>query len=263
LMFLGSAKSIFRTSTRVLWTLFAATFLLKLGATVAYYALHLDGLSFTELVPTMQGEHMEVLWWQTLLLYCPIFRVSEFLLGIVLAKMFMAQRDAEGVGGAPSMVASIPAIFVLAFYVAAAIVAGVYLPHLALGVVLIPVQALVIYRLAFPVSSWTGLLSAPMILLGEASYALYMFHDAVAKWVDAPLKLDVSSGAGVHSKQLLIHLGCAIVAVVLSVVIYKLIEVPSRREVRDRLGKYLLTPRQPREAPILTAPMASMSEGAA
>jgi peptidoglycan/LPS O-acetylase OafA/YrhL len=259
-MFFGSSKSLVRISSRLLWIIFAAAFGVKCGTTVAYYVLHLDNLSFAQLMPPFESTHHPYLLWQMLIVYCPIFRVSEFLLGILLARMFMAQRDASTEGGPISILARTPAALILAIYAAAALAFGAWLPQLAQGVVLMPVQALVIYRLAYPVAPWTGLLSAPMLLLGEASYALYLFHLPIARWVNALLKVDSTSGPSLGPGRPLVQLLITMLAIVLSIAIFKLIEVPGRRAIRDRLGRFLLAARRPGESSMLATPAVATSD---
>jgi peptidoglycan/LPS O-acetylase OafA/YrhL len=259
-MFLSSPKSQVRISTKVVCAIFASTFFAKCAVILAYYFLHLDHLSFAQLMPPFERTHHPYLWWQMLIVYCPIFRVSEFFLGILLARIFMAQRDAGTDRGTPSIIARTPAGFVLTLYAATALLTGAWLPQLAQDLVLIPVKALVIYRLAYPVAPSTGLLSAPMLLLGEASYALYLFHAATAMWVNALLKVDAISGSTLRLGRPLIQLFCAILAIVLSVAIVKLIEVPGRRALRDWLNKLPAVTTAAGESSMLAAPAATMSD---
>lgn len=159
----------------------------------------------------------------------PLVRWPEFLAGIGLA----------GLVGAWSPVSRRTASALLALgcgWLAAIIVAGAALP--ARGVPLVPVAlpafvAIVAacWALRHHASGWLD--AAPLVLLGEASYALYLFHAPAHAYLLAVVKR--VAGPGLDATWGVFALYVALV-LPLSTFIYTAFERPSRARLRSRLG---------------------------
>jgi peptidoglycan/LPS O-acetylase OafA/YrhL len=106
---------------------------------------------------------------------------------------------------------------------------GSVLPYLLLhNGLLDPLFALLIYNLASGEGPLAALLSLPaMVVLGEASYALYILHIPLWDWMTYVLsRLHMVPGFVALS---LLHLG---VAVGLAILTLRLVEQPARRALR-------------------------------
>jgi peptidoglycan/LPS O-acetylase OafA/YrhL len=110
---------------------------------------------------------------------------------------------------------------------------GSALPYLLLHNGLVdPLFALLIYSLATGEGPLAALLSLPaMVVLGEASYALYILHIPLWDWMTYALsRLHIAPGFVALS---LVHLG---VAMGLSILTLRTVERPARRALRQALA---------------------------
>ena len=107
--------------------------------------------------------------------YHPLVRLPEFLIGVVLGHLYLKQRSVRYLPPAGLMAGVILAIIVL----------GDGLPLLLLGNgLLAPIVAVLIFQLAAR-AGWLSraLAQRPLVLLGEASYAMYLLHVPLHAWL--------------------------------------------------------------------------------
>ena len=151
----------------------------------------------------------------------PIFRVPEFLIGMLAGRMFI-----EGAGR--NLVSRIPSVAIFALTALAFIGVGVFSYPLRHGALLSPLFALLIYRLAIGSGKMAALLSAaPLLLLGEASYALYITHSPILTFLEHYLpSLPVAALFALYAAG----------TVSLSVFVFLVIETPARRAIRRRFS---------------------------
>ncbi len=166
--------------------------------------------------------------WLDFLKFNPLVRLPEFLLGIVLGKFFLtnASRNTLGEKWSPalSLVALAGITIVLAF--------SPRLPYVLLHNGLIaPLFALLIYTLAVgrgPLVSFLSL--APIVFLGEASYALYILHAPIWDWLHRiKVQFDLQINDAESVGYFLTYLAILFIA---SIVIFKWIEIPARDVIR-------------------------------
>lgn len=146
----------------------------------------------------------------------PILRLPEFILGLVLARMFLARPELR--------IKHRDTVSILAFLGILTVLAlrpgeGVFTQAL-----LIPLFALLIYALASGPGILSGFLSLPfLVLLGEASYALYILQVPI---MDAVFRV-----LGNNGRTFLLGIftltGCPIAS-------YLYFETPVRRWIRNR-----------------------------
>jgi peptidoglycan/LPS O-acetylase OafA/YrhL len=149
----------------------------------------------------------------------PLLRLPEFLLGIGLGVLYL-----DGIRvPKPRTVALICVASLLAIF---GVLADISYPALHNGF-LAPIYGLLILALA---SSPDTLNRPVLVLLGEASYSLYLFHIPVYYWCEAAAK---RLGWDHNSA---FYVGYLVLAVLASIVSYKLIEVPGRMFVRSRFA---------------------------
>lgn len=198
-----------------------AFYALLVGPWIVYQLMQPDG----PLAHWNWGYH-----WMMLLWYAPLPRWPEFLLGVVLGRLFVVQRAAGGAAPLPEWMATAAFGLVLVF-----VYAG--LPSLVPNLVFVPFFkdlltpfiAILIYTVAWQQGRVSALLALPpATILGEASYALYILHWPMWLWVEHYLHLSVAGWAGTGA--LLVVYLASITA--LSVLVLYQIEQPARRLIR-------------------------------
>jgi peptidoglycan/LPS O-acetylase OafA/YrhL len=163
------------------------------------------------------------LMWLNVVKFNPLARLAEFLVGVCLGFLFL--RNSVNRKWATPLVLGGLLIFALgtAFHS--------HIPYTILhDSLFIPAFAAIIYGLALR-PSWAGVLELkPLVLLGDASYSLYLLHSIVIGIYFSPFNPDSPPR---HQSFLGIVGGIAI-AVVVSVLVYWLIEQPARRKLRPK-----------------------------
>jgi peptidoglycan/LPS O-acetylase OafA/YrhL len=178
--------------------------------------------------------------WLKFLKYNPLVRLPEFLMGVALGRLFVARMSTTPAGHTArianparlSVVALVTSACALS-YVPTMLGPGSALPYLLLHNGLVdPLFALLIYSLASGEGPLAALLSLPaMVVLGEASYALYIVHIPLWDWMTYALsRLHMAPGFVALS---LLHLG---VAMGLSLLTLRVVEQPARRALRQALA---------------------------
>jgi peptidoglycan/LPS O-acetylase OafA/YrhL len=152
------------------------------AAFVGGYALTFTApLLYLWLAPDGPGPatHDTYTFWLNVLRYDPIVRLPEFLLGILLGSLYLraewppSVRALLGSPAAATALSAGAAVLVLAFLAASG---SIPYPLLHNGL-LVPVFALLIVSLAPGRGALAACLATPaMVLLGEASYSLYLIH---------------------------------------------------------------------------------------
>lgn len=163
----------------------------------------------------------------------PLFRIGEFILGILLAIGF--QRGFRlRIGVKPALL-----VMVLAYVAALAlgpVLARLGLPHFRAfaDLMVLPASCLLIHAAAASdMRHRDGWLRAkPLVALGDASFALYMIHFLILQvWVDVFGSADAGSIAGYATL-----LALCVVSVAASIAAYRWYEHPLERVLRARLG---------------------------
>lgn len=199
------------------------------------------------------GAYVAVIWWMNVVLhtegqtqyivlvYNPLLRYSEFLGGCLTGLAFLQLQAgtwprAAWLTGTDARARRVRDAIVLLALVAAGVRIGLpdyvgpemwrWLLDVAMkyGIFIVPFSALIL-AVASGRTFLSGLLAQPwMVLLGEASYALYIIHWSVTTF----LRLGWLGAAGTPAVHLLFLLG----TVGASVLCYRFIEVPWRRRLR-------------------------------
>jgi peptidoglycan/LPS O-acetylase OafA/YrhL len=166
--------------------------------------------------------------WLTVLKFNPVLRLPEFLMGVVLGRLFALEapsRERTGSLMAPAAALLMLGVFAFSQHV------PFPLMHNAL---LAPVYALLVYGLARG-GGWLGglLARAPMVRLGEASYSLYIFQYPVWLGVGA---LAVAAGPWVElSSPRVLFAVFLPVMIGVSLLCHRYVEAPLRARVRSAL----------------------------
>ncbi len=185
--------------------------LISLAISVAYIIFHPDGAD------KINSPEVTLLW-KNLRSFNPIVRLPEFLVGILAGRLFLIAKRKNWLGTICILGGS--AVIVLITAVAARIPN----PLISAGF-LSPAFAAIIFGVALE-PRWTRFLALrPLVLLGEASYSLYLLHAFVIEHAFyAPLHLPYA-----------IRVAFSVVAAIgVSIACYRWIEEPARRLLRPK-----------------------------
>jgi len=185
---------------------------------VAYMFLRPDG--FTEYNITTSSLQMNVLKFN------PLARLPEFIIGMLLGRMYLERRTESRKFGAALTLLAITLLLVM-------LAPSIQLPYPLLhNGLLIPVVGLLIYGVA--VGGWPArlLAASPFVRLGQGSFSLFVLHYPLWHWVNA-----ADRGLGLNwSSSLLFLVGYVALAFAVAIVSYHWIEVPMRKLISSRLG---------------------------
>ncbi len=157
--------------------------------------------------------------WMNFVKYDPLVRLPEFVLGMLLGCLYI-QNGKSKWGNSLAVIALILLIPTLACS------SSIPYPLLHDGL-LDPLFALLIYGLA-SAGLLSRILALPgLLLLGEASYSLYILHGPIASWMNA---LGKSHGLMVQSSRAYFSL-YVVITLLLSIAIFKLVEMPIRHRI--------------------------------
>jgi peptidoglycan/LPS O-acetylase OafA/YrhL len=181
--------------------------------------------------------------WLEVAAYNPLLRLPQFLLGVVLGRLF-SQRVSEGrgLGPAASAQAAVAAVACLGIFVAPWSGAALAFKELAL----MPAFALLIWGLADGRSPLARVLEQPWaVRLGEASYALYILHSPMGFYVRL-LDHRLGPGLAASSPRAFFAVYVAL-SILVSLGVFFWLEEPARRWLRARLSR-----RAPVSAPFVS-----------
>lgn len=165
--------------------------------------------------------------WLTVLKFQPLLRLPEFLLGIVVGRLYMTRASDR-----PRRAAALSTGAALVLLLVLTDSAHIPYPLLHNGL-LAPLFALLIYGLADGSGALARALgSSWLVLLGEASYALYILHIPLGLWRDA-LAGELPALAGLQ--PLAAATLFVAVAVLVAVLVLRGFEEPARRAIRAML----------------------------
>jgi peptidoglycan/LPS O-acetylase OafA/YrhL len=169
----------------------------------------------------------------------PLLRLPEFLVGIILCKLYLAER-ARNHSSFCARHGSFLYLAGLAFTAAVVICHDRIPSGFLVDELFMPASVAVILGLCFsrdPISRWLS--TRHMLFLGQASYAVYLLHVALFSYFAAAAKRFHHTDA----QQLLLDLFYLVSLLALSFVVFVKLEEPARRAIIKRLRRG--TPRQP------------------
>jgi peptidoglycan/LPS O-acetylase OafA/YrhL len=200
--------------------------LVSLFFSLLYFLLHPDGISKINSAET-------TLLWKNVLSFNPLARLPEFMAGVYTGRLFLARRNNPRSDNPRSNDRRIndrrvatPLILggVAVVVTIAALVGRIPSPLISAGF-LSPAFAAIIYGLALQ-PKWASFLEVRwLVLLGDASYSLYLLHSIVITKVFDALA---------YFPWWCRVCGAILAAVGASILSYRLIEEPGRRILRPR-----------------------------
>jgi peptidoglycan/LPS O-acetylase OafA/YrhL len=184
-------------------------------------------------------EHLQDSFVRWLLYFSPYMRCGEFILGTFMAQLYVTLErrrvsDRENLIGAAVFFAAAASVIVITYLNYSPEVGMNLFRKMNMNFALAPTAALLIFCGArYDNAASRMLMSRPFVLLGEASYSIYLVHDVV---LAGAVEL---TGSAVHGiAYYLVKLALLITAVLLiSLTLYTYYELPARKWLRRRWGK--------------------------
>jgi len=181
--------------------------------------------------------------WAGFLYYLPLLRLPEFALGVLLAQAFLLLKPQEATllnqpsKAIPICIATIIGVFALFSF------PHPIWTHVWTAPVSMVILGLFIMVVAFErLGGITKFLHLPfMILLGEASYSMYMMQRPVAGYLDQIFKRVGLGFIGESKVSFLIYL---VVLTAFSILLFKKVEMPLRKSIRAKLSPLVHRGRQ-------------------
>lgn len=176
--------------------------------------------------------------WKQVAAYNPLLRLPQFLLGVVLGRLFSQRiHVGQGLGPAASSQALVAAGACLAIFVAPWAGPALAFKELAL----MPAFALLVWGLADGRGVLARVLEQPWaVRLGEASYALYILHPPMGFYVRL---LDHRLGPGLAASSPRAFFAVYIaLSLFVSLATFFWLEEPARRWLRARLSRRASVP---------------------
>ena len=174
--------------------------------------------------------------WANFARFNPLVRLPEFLLGIVLAHLFMRLIDRKHFLVDRGHILYLPALIVL---LGVLMWGGDHILYLLLhGGLLLPLWSCIVLGFALGGGFLARLLCLRLfVFLGETSYCVYTLHFVVIQWLVRRVGITVLNDARV---SLSVLLG----VIVMSGAVFVFYEEPANRVLRGWLGEGLLEPRK-------------------
>ncbi|MDB5046174.1 MAG: Acyltransferase family protein [Deinococcus sp.] len=165
--------------------------------------------------------------------YGPLFRLPEFLLGMLVGTRFLSGRISSSRQASGWAAAALAGAAVIMVY------AHLFMPGFIRNALIVPVLALLVWSLAHG-RGWVARAFAwpPLVLLGEASYSLYILHVPVYLWLSSVWRR-LLPGTPLDHTFFLVYL---VILIALSVLTYQVLERPAQRYLRRRWAGSTLTP---------------------
>jgi peptidoglycan/LPS O-acetylase OafA/YrhL len=172
--------------------------------------------------------------WYAVIQYNPLCRLPEFLFGVALGRLYLLEPGRAPGSAAWSFVGAGAAVALLAAWGESgeALRRSLFY-HNGL---LTPLYGLLIYGVARArVGPLARVLSLrPLVVLGEASYALYILHVPLLLLLEAGAAR-LTDGALPVVPFLAVYIAAAVLG---SLLVLRWVEVPARRFLRDRLARF-------------------------
>ncbi|UQN09686.1 acyltransferase [Deinococcus sp. QL22] len=160
--------------------------------------------------------------------YNPLFRLPEFLLGMLLGARFLRGRRSSPRQAVWATVLGLAGTVLIMTF------AHLFVPSFLRNTLIVPVLALLLWGLAHG-GGWIARAFAwpPIVLLGEASYSLYILHIPVLQWLSSAWRR-LLPGTPLDLSFFVVYLALLIP---LSLLTYKLLERPAQQFLRRKWAK--------------------------
>lgn len=158
----------------------------------------------------------------------PIFRLSDFMIGVLIARLYMKLSWKPGVAAGTSMEILSIASLAITILIASGYVDNMNIKY---DLMFIPAMMMIVLSFSFDSGLISKVLSArSFILLGDASFSLYMFHWIIME--KSKLYFDMSFK---NADDIVYFVSLNFVmSVFVSVIVYKAFETPINKFIRNK-----------------------------
>lgn len=192
--------------------------------------------------------------WVNFLKYNPALHIPEFCMGIVVCRLYHLLRSKDTMLLGRGYWLYLPGMF-LEVWAIVRYQSTLY-PFLHNGL-LMPLHALVILGFALDGGILARLLSLrPLVLFGNASYSMYIFHGVVGDWISLIAKRLFSTELVGFS----VTIFYIVFVICFSTVVFKIIEEPANRILRKKLTSWFEASRQKSARQVIVEPPAASVE---
>ena len=198
-------------------------------------------------------EHMQESFARWLLFFSPYLRIGEFILGALVAQLYVQLRERkvtvlENSVGTVVFCAAIASLVLITYLEYSPNVGMNIFRKLSMNFALAPSAATIIFCAARYRNAISQILNLrSVIMLGEASYSIYLVHDIV---LISAIRLTGSAVHGAVYDAVKLVLLVALILLI-SLTLYSYYEAPARKWLRQRWGK------RPSRAILAEAPQSS------
>lgn len=156
----------------------------------------------------------------------PFFRISDFIIGVLVCRAFLAKSYTPRVSVCSLMELGSIIFLLLTIYIATNFVPYMNVKY---DLLYIPSMTLIVVAFAFNGGVISHMLSNKyFILLGEASFSFYMFH-----WMIVSKLIEVMQPEKNNLHDVLVYILCCLVlSITISIISFKLIEMPANKMLR-------------------------------
>lgn len=161
----------------------------------------------------------------------PIFRVAEFILGVIICRVFLSKAVTPKAGVCNAMEIGSILFLAITIYFATNYVNNMNFRY---DLIYIPCMAFIVIAFSFNggiVSKFFA--NKYLILLGEASFSFYMFH-----WMIVSKMIEIMQPDKNNVLSVLEYIcACLLLSIVVSILSFKLLEMPANRMIRKAWGR--------------------------
>jgi peptidoglycan/LPS O-acetylase OafA/YrhL len=202
------------------------------GLVLALGALWIAGLA-APIVYVVLGVSAE---WQPVLYYNPLLRLPEFAMGVAAGRLFLLDPPLMRGDRRRAALATAAALGLIVFLAAAPAVPDEVLHNGLLD----PLFVALVLGLAGGTGALAHLLARPrLVVLGEASYSVYILHSPVFLWLKGAVTVAlfgrIPAGDRTLNDSLVFVLAHCVVLIAVALLTFCALELPARRWIR-RLG---------------------------
>lgn len=219
-------------------TLLAAGLAIWAAAVVAPLAATLVPLHDIRGVPAALWNRDSEGAWVYFIKFNPLFQLPQFCMGIVIARAYALLRSLRSGWRGRGYWLYLPGILLEVLALTQCQSKLFLFAHNGL---LLPLHALVVLGLALDGGVLARFLSLrPVVLLGNASYAMYIFHGPVASWMHVIGDRVFS----IHFAGPTATLSYIALVICFSTIVFKIIEEPTSRILKNKLNSWFEAPRK-------------------
>jgi peptidoglycan/LPS O-acetylase OafA/YrhL len=178
-------------------------------------------------------------FWGWLIAISPVGRLPPFLIGVATAHIFITRysrpiSESERRFGIVLLTAALACLILMC---GAQSAGSRYVSSIALFVYSLSIAVIIFCCARYP-SLFSRFLSAPLLIVcGDASYSIYMFHISVLQVTKVP---DILPWTWQNAFYVGFHFAAAaLITIVLSVIMYRVFEAPARVATRASLGRFI------------------------